>query len=168
MAYSYCVANKIRVASAQLRCERDAASIPSRESPLRLRLPPQFAIDLKTTHGHSIQQLEVAALDVEGNLARYETRGLRGWLFQPNVGQHILLVPSKAKILPETFPDIVSFDFDEAADFVNASAGTWLKTSIPTIRGNAADLSEPIDKVLASWTNAFSYRHDLALRTRRS
>src|ERR1700733_6719174 len=81
-------------------------SIPSRESPLRLRLPPQFTIDLKTTHGHSIQQLEVAALDVEGNLARYETRGLRGWLFQPNIGQDILLVPSKTKVLHETFHDI--------------------------------------------------------------
>jgi hypothetical protein len=103
---------------------------------LRLRLPPQFAIDLKTTHGDSIQQLEVAALVVEGNLARYETRGLRGWLFQPAVGEEILLVPPKTKILPETFHNIVSFDVEETANFVDASAGTWLKTSISTIRDN--------------------------------
>jgi superfamily II DNA or RNA helicase len=131
-----------------------------RESPLRLRLPPQFAIDLKTTHGHSIQQLEVAAFVVEGNLARYETRGLRGWLFQPAVGEEILLVPHKTKIIPETFHNIVSFDLEETANFVNASTGIWLKTSISTIRGNVADLSEPIGKVLASWTNAFSYRQE--------
>ena len=95
---------------------------------MRLRLPPQFTIDLKTTHGHSIQQLEVAALDVEGNLARYETRGLRGWLFQPNIGQDILLVPSKTKVLHETFHDIAI-----AAPF--PAGHYWTGNALPQAKG---------------------------------
>jgi len=124
---------------------------------VRLRLPPQFAVDLKTPHGNLIQQLEFAAVDVEGNLARYETRGLKGWLFQPVVGDEVLLVPSKTKGLPEHFQKIVGFDLEDAAAFVNASTGTWLKSPIATVRADVADLSEPIDNIVASWTDAFSY-----------
>ena len=134
---------------------------------MRLRLPAQFAINLKTPNGHSIQQLKRTAVEVDGNLARYETPGLRGWLFQPAAGEEILLVPAKSKAIPDTFQNVIAFDLEEAEVFVNAAAGTWLKMAVPSLSGEGPNLDGSIDQVLASWTEAFSYRQEDRARQRK-
>lgn len=127
---------------------------------MRLRLPPQFTIEMRTSQKDLIQQLDAPAIEVEGNLARYETRGVKGWLFQPVTGDEVLFVPSKAKLAPETFQKVIAFDLAESRPYIDASSGAWLRTPLFTVRGLAVDLSASIDKVITSWNGAFSYREE--------
>lgn len=107
---------------------------------MRLRLPPQFTIEMRTSQKDLIQQLDAPAIEVEGNLARYETRGVKGWLFQPVTGDEVLFVPSKAKLAPETFQKVIAFDLAESRPYIDASSGAWLRTPLFTVRGLAVDL----------------------------
>lgn len=125
-----------------------------------LRLPHQFAIDVRSPYGDLIQQIQIPSHEVEGNLARYESTRLKGWLFQPSTGDEILLVPRKTKSFPDSFGRVIELDLQTPSASVNASSGTWLRNSLPTIQAYEGDLGSRIDEVLASWVNAFSYREE--------
>lgn len=127
---------------------------------MRLRLPHQFAVDVRSPHGDLIQQIDVLASEVEGNLARYKSPRLNGWLFQPATGTEILVVPRKTKTFPETFGRVIGFDLDESSSSVDASTGIWLKNTNPTIHAYEDNLTTPIEQVLASWDHAFNYREE--------
>jgi hypothetical protein len=125
-----------------------------------LRLPHQFAVDLRSHHGDIIQQIDAPSAEAEGNLARYESPRLKGWLFQPSAGDEILVIPSKTKILPDNFSRVIGFDLQGISASMDASAGTWLKNTVPTIRTFEDKLATLIDHVFASWDNAFNYREE--------
>jgi superfamily II DNA or RNA helicase len=115
---------------------------------------------MKSPQGALIQQIEIASFEAEGNLARYETPGLKGWLFQPANGDEILIAPNKAKKLPDNFQKVIGFDIGESSAFIDASTGAWLRNSLPTVHAYDASLKSPIGQVLGSWENAFSYQEE--------
>ena len=127
---------------------------------MRLRLPHQLAVDVRSSHGDLIQQIAIPSTETQGNLARYESPRLKAWLFQPVAGDEILLVPRKTKSFPDNFSNVIGFDVEKSSDSIDASTGTWLKNRVPTIRASEANLATTIEQVLASWDNAFNYREE--------
>lgn len=127
---------------------------------MRLRLPHQFAVDVRSPRGDLIQQIDIPSSEAEGNLARYESPRLKGWLFQPPAGDQILVVPHKTKVLPDSYSKVIGFDLKEISTSIDASTGTWLKNTVSTIRACKDNLATPIDQVVASWENAFNYREE--------
>ena len=124
---------------------------------MKLQVPQRLKIDEKTERNDPIQQVAVGSHWIEGTLVSFTRDKLKGWLFQPQAGTpEILLVPAKSKNIPDTFASVISCDGVINSEKVDVSKGTWLQ--FPTVVAVANETpAGRIERVLDSWTGAFSY-----------
>lgn len=131
---------------------------------MKIRVPRVLEIDEKTERNDPIQQIGINTRWIEGNLASFTRDKLKGWLFQARDGaQQILLVPSKAKYIPDSFTFVIACDGITNAEEVDVSKGTWLCHPVRVPDRNATP-DRRIQNVVSSWLNAFSYVEEEPLR----
>jgi hypothetical protein len=138
---------------------------------LRLQVPRVLKVDEKTERSDPIQQISLDSLWIDGTLASFTREKLKGWLFQPLAGTpEILLVPTKAKNVPDTFAHVIACDGITNTEEVDVSKGTWLRYPVAMQTANETP-DQRIQNTLNSWVNAFSYiqedpsRNVMGLRT---
>lgn len=126
--------------------------------PVEVVIPRVFAIDEKTVRKNPIQQLTASARKVRGNLATFTCGNLKGFLFEPVDGtETILIVPPKAKNLPENHSLIIGGEITDQSDEVDLSKGIWLRNSLVRIQAVGRPYEQEIQNVIDSWEGAFSY-----------
>ena len=131
---------------------------------MKLYVPRVLKIDEKTERNDSIQQIGSNSRWIDGNLVSFTRDKLKGWLFQPQAGTaEILLVPTKAKNIPDTIGLVIACDGVANAEEVDVSKGTWLRRPVASQVANETP-DQRIRNVLSSWLNAFSYVQEDASR----
>jgi len=125
---------------------------------VRLILPAVFLVDVRTARKNRIRQLLALPRPVEGALATYTRGQLTGFIFQPSDGsEQILIVPIKAKSLPDNQAFIIGGNVDTSLSTVDLSAGIWLRRPLHTVTGNQC---EALQEVVTSWRGAFTYTQE--------
>lgn len=124
---------------------------------MRLRLPPTYAVQIRTSTDNYIEQIATPSTEHTGSLVTYERPGLKGWVFQSLELDEVLLIPRKAKKLPDTFKRIIVFDIGNASELIDASTGVWLRVPVQPLQNPTSQLGQRIGDVQRSWENAFSF-----------
>ena len=108
--------------------------------------------------GNKIRQIEELAPRLEGALATFTRGRLKGFLFRPQDGEDVLILPKSGQI-PDGYAQVLQATVDAQANRLDLSDGTWLRH--PLIRdAETVDHGQEIADVLDSWTQAFSYSEE--------
>lgn len=118
-----------------------------------LRLPPVFSVD-ELIANSPVRQIGQLAFQSEGRLASFTRGRLQGFLFQPTVGDQILIIP-KTRQIPEGYPRILQADINPEDPVIDA--GLWLRHPLLDRHEGSLERERAIEQVIQSWADAFSY-----------
>ena len=126
---------------------------------MHLKTPWILAVD-DSPKKNLLRQVAAPSLQRLGTLTPFKTEKIQGWLFKPAIGaESILIVPQRTKVtkVPQNHLRVIAADVpDGAADFVDVTAGTWIRH--PRLgKDQPRDEAQEHTKVLQSWKDAFSY-----------
>lgn len=130
---------------------------------MKLRIPEVLSINEETATKNPIRRVISPSVWYSGNLAVYSKGSLCASLFQVDDSQTtILIVPPKAKQIPDSFTHVLQVVIDSSTQEHDLSEGIWLRH--PLVNTEAMkDRTQLIDAILNSWLGAFSYvREDIA------
>src|SRR5712664_391154 len=118
--------------------------------------PNAFTVD-ELRAGNRIRQIGERTLKVEGTFNPFTQARLQGFLFRPNDGGEETLVIPKAKQLTGNHARVIEATVS-ANGTVNLRNDTWFRHPLQSgFRGGTFDYAREIQKVLDSWSGAFSY-----------
>ena len=119
-----------------------------------ITLPRILSLDERHS-GNLIRQIGEGSRQLEGALPRFSRVSLNGFLFQSQVdGEETLIVP-KARQIPEHHTRVIKAAIADVNSDIDIRNGTWIKH--PLLNGRTFDHEHEIQRVLESWTGAFSY-----------
>ena len=121
-----------------------------------LLLPATFQTDDVDAQKNPIRQILERSRRVHGILAGYTRERLHGHLFQSDdEGQpDILILPAKTRTFEGSHPHVLAASLTLSSEENDLRSGRWLRHPLPAI---AAGSTTPLEAVIASWRNAFSY-----------
>ncbi len=119
-----------------------------------LKIPAVLSVD-ESIENNPVWQIAEPAIQSDGRLATFTRGRLEGFIFQPNLGEEVLII-SKNKP-PDGHPRVIRGTINPQAAIVDLSDGMWLRHPLLDRQERLAEREEAIDQVLRSWDGAFSY-----------
>jgi superfamily II DNA or RNA helicase len=124
---------------------------------MKICIPEVLSIDERTTTKHLIRRMCSGRQWLQGNLAAYSKGTLAASVFeQEGTTVSILIVPPKAKLIPESFVHVLQAVFDPTKSESDLSDAVWLRH--PSLDAESKkDRKELIQGIQDSWIGGFSY-----------
>ncbi len=127
---------------------------------MQIKLPPVFAVD-EFLNGNSIQQIIAPSCVIKGSVANYQNSqlSLNGKVVVPDDNTVQILIVEKSSAHVKSFEKVLQFklhkDGKRETDF---STAKWLRHPLqPDTSSQVVSFGERLERVTASWDNAFSY-----------
>lgn len=113
--------------------------------------PPVYGIDDRNKN--PVRQIAASGERLHGSLARFSDDRVRGWLFQSDSGDELLIVPPKVKPsrVSLKYPLVLSAELDDGANAeVDLSGRSWMRHPL-------LGVPNACQAVIDSWRGAFYY-----------
>ena len=124
---------------------------------MKICIPEVLSIDERTTTKHLIRRMCSGRQWLQGNLAAYSKGTLAASVFeQEGTTLSILIVPPKAKLIPESFVHVLQAVFDPSKTESDLSDAVWLRHPLLDAESKK-DRKALIQGVQDSWIGGFSY-----------